>query len=371
MNTKNLFAPIKLGDLTLKNRIFMAPMTRTRVGVNDILYAIAVGYYSQRATAGLIISEATYITPGGKVRTSQPGIFTQEQIAAWRQVTDAVHAKGGVIFAQLSHSGRSAIPEFNGGLHPVAPSALKFDGGAHGGPGEPLVPKALAINEIKELLQAYRQAAVNAKAAGFDGVELHGGNAGLVEQFLHAVSNIRTDEYGGSVENRARFLLEAIDQLIAVFGPGRVGLRLSPHDRLSDQQDPDPLATTSFIAGEMSKRGIAYMNVLEPHNKFDDYIPYPEGSPEVLGAIRKLFTGVLIANGGYTLETGNKAVENNEADAIAYARLFLANPDLPYRFENNLPLNQPDKSTFYGNTELGYLDYPFFQTELQVSANEE
>jgi N-ethylmaleimide reductase len=343
----------------------MAPMTRTRIDNNDVVLPIAAEYYSQRASAGLIISEATYIAPGGKVRTSQPGIFTDEQIMAWKKVTDAVHAKNGVIFAQLSHSGRSAIPEYNGGLHPVAPSALPFHSGTHGSiagkPLGPLIPKALTLQEIKSLIQAYHQGAKNAKVAGFDGVELHAGNAGLVEQFLHEVSNSRADEYGGSLENRAKFLMEIIDELIAVYGKDRVGLRLSPHDRLSDQHDPDPLTTTTFIAKEMSRRGIAYINVLEPHNKFDDYIPYPQGNPETLPNIRALFNGVLIANGGYTLESGNNAVENNEADAIAYARLFLANPDLPYRFEHDLPLNQPNQNTFYGNGEEGYLDYSFFK----------
>jgi len=367
MSKKNLHSPIVLGDMTLKNRIFMSPMTRTRVDENDVIFPIAAAYYSQRATAGLIISEATYILPGGKVRASQPGIFTKEQIAAWKKVIDAVHAKNGVIFAQLSHSGRSSIPEYNGGLYPVGPSALSFDSGAHGGGAgqdEPLIPKELTLDEIDVLIRAYHKAARNAKEAGFDGVELHAGNAGLVEQFLHAVSNIRTDEYGGSLENRMRFLLDVIDRLIAVYGKERVGLRLSPHDRLSDQMDPDPITTTTFIAKEMNKRGIAYINLLEPHNKFDPYIPYPEGNPETLATVRQFFKGVLVANGGYTLETGNAAVENNEADAIAYGRLFLANPDLPYRFKHNLPLNTPAGSTFYGKTEKGYIDYPFHESAL-------
>lgn len=221
-------------------------------------------------------------------------------------------------------------------------------------------PKALTLREISDLIQAYRQAAENAKAAGFDRVELHSGNAGLVEQFLHEASNIRTDEYGGSVENRARFLTEVIDELIGVYGKGRVGLRLSSHDRLSDQYDPDPLATTAFIANEMNRRGIAYINVLEPRNKFDAFIHYPEGNQETLPDIRALFGGILIANGGYTLESGNELIEKNEADAITYARLFLANPDLPHRFMHDLPLNQPRQSTFYGNCEDGYTDYPFF-----------
>lgn len=357
-----LFSPILLGDLMLKNRIFMAPMTRTRVDASDVLLPIAAQYYSQRASAGLIISEATYITPGGKVRISQPGIFTDEQILAWKNVTDAVHAKDGVIFAQLSHSGRSAIPEYNKGLHPVAPSALSFNSGVHGSiaekPTEPITPKALSLQEIRELIKAYRQAAENARAAGFDGVELHSGNAGLVEQFLHEASNIRTDAYGGSVENRSKFLIEVIDELVNVYGSGRVGLRLSPHDRLSDQYDADPLATTAFIAKEMNRRGIAYINLLEPHNKFDAFIPYPEGNPETLHQIRSLFKGVLIANGGYNLQSGKKAIEKKAADAIAYARLFLANPDLPHRFMHNLPLNQPNPNTFYGNGEDGYTNYP-------------
>ncbi len=367
MDTKNLLSPIKLGDLNLRNRIFMAPMTRTRVDHDDVLLPFVSEYYSQRASAGLIISEATYIAPGGKVRISQPGIFTNKQIEAWKKVTDAVHKKGGVIFAQLSHSGRSAIPEYNQGLHPVAPSALTFDSGTHGSADgksdTALIPKALSLPEIGDLIEQFRQAAVNARAAGFDGVELHAGNAGLVEQFLHEVSNVRIDDYGGTIENRSKFLLQVIDALIGVFNKERVGLRLSPHDRLSDQHDPDPLATTTYVAREMNQRGIAYINVLEPHNKADAFIPYPEGNPETLANIRRLFKGVLIANGGYTLETGNKAVENRTADAIAYGRIFLANPDLPYRFKHNLPLNKPDMSTFYGYGEGGYLDYDVLETE--------
>ncbi|UOE50853.1 alkene reductase [Mucilaginibacter sp. SMC90] len=338
-------------------------MTRNRVDQNDVIMNIAATYYSQRADAGLIISEATYVTPGGKVRTSQPGIFNNEQIKAWKNVTDAVHEKGGVMFAQLSHSGRSAIPEYNGGLHPVAPSSIAFNSGSHGSisekSGAPVIPTALSVPEIRGLINAYRQAAENAKAAGFDGVELHAGNAGLVEQFLHAVSNIRTDEYGGSLERRAKFLLDVIDELIAVFGKSRVGLRLSPHDRLSDQYDADPIYTTTFIAREMDNRGIAYINVLEPYNKFDDYIPYPKDDPETLANIRAHFNGVLIANGGYHLSSGNIAIEDHLVDAIAFARLFLANPDLPYRFKHALPLNQPDPRTFYGNGAEGYLDYPY------------
>ncbi len=363
MSNPDLFSPVILGDLTLKNRIFMAPMTRTRVDENDVILPVAAGYYGQRAAAGLIISEATYIAPGGKVRASQPGIFTKVQIAAWKKVTDAVHEKGSVIFAQLSHSGRSAIPKFNGGLHPVAPSALSFNSGAHGSvvgkESEPLIPNALMLAEISQLIHAYGKAAENALLAGFDGVELHAGNAGLVEQFLDEVSNIRKDEYGGTLENRARFLLEAVDALIGVFGKGRVGLRLSPHDRMSDQYDPDPVATTSFIAREMNSRGIAYINLLEPHNKSDAFIPYPPNDPETIGHVRALFKGILVANGGYTLESGNHAVQNGQADAIAYGRSFLSNPDLPHRFQYGLTLNQPDFSTFYGRTETGYLDYPF------------
>ncbi len=365
MDTMDLWAPVKLGDLQLKNRIFMAPMTRTRVDENDVLLPIAAAYYRQRAGAGLIISEATYITPGGKLRASQPGIFTSAQIAAWKHVTDAVHDAGGLIFAQLAHSGRSAIPEYNNGLPPVAPSALQFDSGSHGSVAgkinDPQIPRALTIAEIKELLQAYRQAAQNAKDSGFDGVELHAGNAGLVEQFLHGASNIRTDEYGGPLENRARFLLEAIDELIGVFGANRVGLRLCPHDRLSGQYDPAPIATTTFIATAIAKRDIAYINLLEPYNKFDDYIPYPAGDPETLDNIRAIFKGLLVANGGYDKISGNEAIKNNKADAVAFARLFLANPDLPHRFKFDLPLNQPDRNTYYGHTEKGYLDYPSFK----------
>jgi N-ethylmaleimide reductase len=366
MEKKDLFSPLQLGDLRLKNRIFMAPMTRTRVDANDVLSPMAVTYYTQRAAAGLIISEAAYIAPGGKVRALQPGIFTQDQLEAWKKVTTAVHANNGHIFAQLAHSGRSAIPEYNGGVYPVAPSALAFDGGAHGTiegkEQQPLIPRECTPDDIKALVLKYRKAAENAQQAGFDGVELHACNAGLVEQFLHPVSNIRTDEYGGSLENRARFLLEVIDELIAVYSKERVGIKLSPHDRLSDQKDPDPVATTTYLAQELNRRGIAYIDLLEPLDKFDPFIPYPEGDPETLDIVRKHFKGMLIANGGYDKDSGNEAIATETVDAVAYSRLFLANPDLPYRLKHDLPLNEPDRNTFYGNTEKGYLDYPFWNT---------
>jgi N-ethylmaleimide reductase len=371
MKTKNLLSPINLGDLKLKNRVFMAPTTRTRVTGDSVISPMASTYYAQRASAGLIISEVINIARGGEVGALMPGIYTDEQINAWKNVTEAVHAKDGVIFAQVGHSGRVSLPDFNDGQTPIAPSAVEFVGAVYridGAMVQPPVPRALELNEIHGIIQLYKQAAVHAKTAGFDGIELHACNAGLAEQFLHPESNIRTDEYGGSLENRARFILEVIDTLITVFGNDRVGIRLSPHDRLSQQLDPNPLETSVYLANELSKKGIGYLHILEPVVKNDPFLPFPEENPVTIHAIRENYKGLIIVNGGYSKETSNDAIAGGVADAVSFGRAFIANPDLPYRLKYDLELNAADGATFYGLGEEGYIDYPFISELLTAEA---
>jgi N-ethylmaleimide reductase len=369
MKTENLFSPIKLGDLQLKNRIFMGATTRTRCVGDDksVISPMAISYYAQRASAGLLVTECINIAKGGEVGSIGPSIFTEEHIAAWKEVTDGVHAKGGVIFAQLSHFGRVSLPEFNEGITPIAPSAVAFVGQVYDHEGnmiQPPVPRALDIEGIKEVIGWFKRAALYSKAAGFDGIELHVCNGSLTEQFLHPTSNIREDEYGGSVENRARFTLETLDAFIEVFGKERVGIKVSPHNRLSQQHDPNPAETSEYLAKEIEKKGIAYINVLEPVIKDDPFLPFPEENPVTLNLFRDNYTGVLIVNGGYNKESGNQAIADNEGDAVSFSRAFISNPDLVYRLKHDLPLNEPDYNTFYGVSGKGYIDYPFVSEEV-------
>jgi len=357
----DMTSPIRVGDLELKNRIFMAPMTRARIVGQSVISPMAETYYAQRASAGLIVSESLIVSKGGENGPLMPGIYTNEQINAWKKVTDAVHAKKGIIFAQINHNGRVSLPEFNDGKTPVAPSVVAFNSAVVSNSGErtnPPLPRALDTEEVKEIVRLYKQAAVNSKAAGFDGIELHAANAGLAEQFLHPVSNIREDEYGGSLVNRSRFILEIIDEFIDVFGNDRVGIRLSPHDRLSEQYDPDPVKTVAYLSAEFEKRQIAYIHLLEPATRNDPFLLFPEENPATLGIMRGIYNGAIIVNGGYSRETGNVAVYNGEADAVSFGRLFIANPDLPKRFQDQLLLNHANPATFYGTGEDGYLNYP-------------
>ena len=359
---KNLLTPIKVGDLLLKNRIFMGATTRTRVVGDSVISPMTPTYYAQRASSGLLVTECINIARGGEVGSIVPSIYSQEQIDAWAKVTEAVHENDGVIFAQLSHFGRVSLPEFNDGIIPIAPSAVGFKGEVYSHEGtmiQPPIPRALETSEVRDVIQWFKQAAVHSKEAGFDGVELHACNGSITEQFLHPESNIRTDEYGGSLENRSRFILEIIDAFIDVYGKDRVGIKVSPHNRLSQQNDPTPDLTSIYLAQEFEKRGIAYVTLLEPIIKDDPFLPFPEENPVTLHLYRQHYSGVLIVNGGYTKESGDKSIAENESDAVSFSRLYISNPDLVYRLEKDLPFNEPDYDTFYGVEEKGYLNYPF------------
>jgi N-ethylmaleimide reductase len=352
---RNLFTPFQLGPYELRNRLVMAPMTRSRAGEGNAVATITAEYYAQRATAGLIVTEGTQISPQGVGYTHTPGIHTPEQVRAWRRVTDAVHAADGRIFAQLWHVGRASHPSFHGGALPVAPSAVGFEGQVltYEGMQPYVVPRALETDEIAGIVEDFGRAARNAYDAGFDGVELHGANGYLIDQFLRDGTNHRTDAYGGTIQNRVRFLVEATRAAVDVWGGDRVGVRLSPRNPNNGMSDSDPEATFSYAAYALNEFGLAYLHVLEP-------VAGPMAQPgrRVTPAIRAIFRGPLIVNGGYTAESGNEAVAGGQADLVAYGVPFLANPDLVRRLREGAPLNAPDRATFYGGDEHGYTDYP-------------
>lgn len=348
----SLFDPIQLGDLHLPNRIFMAPLTRLRGTPDHIPTPMMIEYYTQRASAGLIISEGTPVDPMGVGYANVPGIWSQEQVAAWKPVTAAVHNAGGRIFAQIWHVGRISDPEFLDGKLPVAPSAIAASGTVSLlRPQRPFgTPRALEISEIKDVVEAFRRGAQNAQSAGFDGVELHGANGYLLDQFLQNGANQRTDEYGGPIENRARLMLEAADAAISVFGPGRVGMHLAPRGDSHGISDSNLAATFSYVAGELGRRKIAFIAARE------------HVGPDSLGPhLKELFGGVFVANEAIDQETGQQLIDEGKADAVAFGKLFIANPDLPARFAKHAPLNRPEPNTFYAPGPHGYIDYPAFE----------
>jgi 2,4-dienoyl-CoA reductase-like NADH-dependent reductase (Old Yellow Enzyme family) len=346
-----LFDPLQVGDLHLPNRIVMAPLTRSRASAGRVPNALMQEYYVQRAGAGLILTEATAVTPMGVGYIDTPGIWSPEQVAGWKTITDAVHAAGGRIVCQLWHVGRLSHPDFLGGRSPVAPSALAVEGDIRTPSGHAPypVPHALETSEIAGVIEDYRLGARNAQSAGFDGVEIHGANGYLPDQFLRDGTNRRTDAYGGSVENRARFLLEVTDAAIGVWGPGRVGVHLSPrsmeHHSISDS---DPAATFGYAARALGERGIAFLFTRESVTGGIRY------SPE----IKQLFGGVLIANEEFTPQQAERVIETGEADAVSWGKLFIANPDLPTRLAQDGPFNTPNPATFYAPGATGYTDYP-------------
>ena len=350
-----LFAPYRLGDLDLSNRLVMSPMTRSRALEGNVPNPLAATYYAQRASAGLIVTEATQVSPQGVGYIRTPGIHSAEQVRGWRAITDAVHRAGSKIFAQLWHVGRVSHPDFHGGALPVAPSALPVEGEAFTTQGRTklVTPRALEIDELPGIVATFRAGAENAKAAGFDGVELHGANGYLLDQFLRDGSNRRTDAYGGSIENRARFPLEVVDAVTAVWGPQRVGYKVAPYFSGYSMSDSHPLETFSFIASELSKRGLLYLHVTEAVNA-----PATAGSQRATPILRGKFKGALIANGGYDVHTAQAAIARGEADLVAFGVPFLANPDLPVRYRSNAALNAPDQATFYAGEDKGYIDYP-------------
>lgn len=349
-----LLSSYTLGELKLANRMVMAPMTRSRAIEGNVPHPLAAEYYAQRASAGLIVTEGTQISPQGVGYIRTPGIHSADQIAGWKKITDAVHKAGGKIFAQLWHVGRISHPDFHGGALPVAPSAIAPKGTVFTaqGPKDMVTPRALELNDIPGIVEQFRKGAENAKAAGFDGVELHGANGYLLDQFTRDGSNKRTDAYGGAIENRARLPLEVTDTVVKVWGKERVGYRVSPKNPYNDMSDSDPVATFSYLASELSKRGIGYLHVVDPATP-------AEG--RVTPVLRKIFKGTYIVNGGFNAETGNAAIANGEADLVAFGVPFLANPDLPIRFARSAELNTADPATFYAGEEKGYSDYPALQ----------
>jgi N-ethylmaleimide reductase len=346
MSQRQLFTPVALGAFEIKNRIVLAPMTRSRATPDGIQTPLAVTYYRQRATGGLLITEATAVSKQGSGYPVIPGMWNADQAASWKSVTEAVHAEGGIIFMQLFHTGRIGHSSLYG-EQPVAPSAIRPEGQVMTAAFEMVdyeTPRALGTEEIPGIVEQFRHAAEQAKTAGFDGIEIHSANGYILDQFLKDGSNQRTDQYGGSVENRLRLLLEVVGAIVGVWGADRVGVRISPHSI----GDSDPKALAVAIAQALNPIGLAYLHVLDP----------VDGPNWLVPTIRQAYNGKLIANAGYTAELAERDLANGTADAIAFGVKFLANPDLAARIAENAPLNQPDQATFYGGDEKGYTDYP-------------
>ncbi|MDB5419608.1 MAG: alkene reductase [Phenylobacterium sp.] len=345
----SLFDPIRIGDLSLRNRILMAPLTRSRSGAVRTPGPLVAQYYAQRASAGLIISEATSVAPLGVGYADTPGIWSDEQVEGWKLTTEAVHAAGGLIFLQLWHVGRISDPSFLDGQPPVGPSAIAAKGDVSLlRPKRPYPePRTLSLVEIAEVVEAFRTGAENGKRAGFDGVELHGANGYLLDQFLQDGSNRRTDAYGGSIENRARLMLEAVDATISVFGAQRVGLHLAPRGDAHDMGDSDLAATFEYVARAMGERGLAFLMARE------------RLAADSLGPrLKAAFGGVYIVNEGFDADSAAAIVASGEADAVAFGKLFISNPDLPARLAAGAPLNPWIAETFYSPGPEGYVDYP-------------
>lgn len=353
----DLFSPFRLGSLELPNRIVMAPMTRNRAGPDNVPGPLAPTYYAQRASAGLIVTEATQVSPQGVGYPGTPGIHSDAQVAGWKRVTEAVHAAHGRIVAQLWHVGRISHPVLQpGGALPVAPSAIAPQGQAWTleGMKDFVTPHALSVAEIEGVVADFRRGAENARVAGFDGVEIHGANGYLIDQFLRDGSNRRDDAYGRSALNRTRFLLEVTEALVSVWGADHVGVRLSPTNPYNDVVDSNPAATFTTVVSELNRFGLAYLHVVEPGASD----PIAAGAVPDIRFFRKLWKSVLIANKGYDLERAQAVLRDGGADLVAFAALFIANPDLPERLRQGGPFNPPDRKTFYGGTAKGYTDYP-------------
>jgi N-ethylmaleimide reductase len=363
MQADPLFTPLKLGALDLKHRIVMAPMTRMRSAQpGNVPHALNAEYYEQRASeGGLLITEATDITPQAQGYRATPGLYTAEQIAGWRAVTEAVHAKGGFIFNQIWHVGRISHSSLQpDGALPVAPSAIRPSGDHTDASGQSVpfeTPRALEERELAGIVEDFVTAARNAREAGFDGVEVHGANGYLLDQFLRNGSNKRTDRYGGSIENRARLLLEVVDGVIAALGAQRVGVRLSPWNGFNDMSDSDGEALWDYVASELNGRGLAYLHVVEPRADFTTDLPLDANARDAAAHFKSIFNGPLISTGGYVAETARAAVADTRADAIAFGRPFISNPDLPERVRTGAIMNWHDRATFYGGDHRGYTDY--------------
>lgn len=348
-----LFQPLQAGAFTFPNRMIMAPLTRCRASEGRVPNALMAEYYVQRSSFGMILTEATSISPQGVGYPNTPGIWSREQVEGWKLVTSAVHEAGGQILLQLWHVGRISDPVYLDGELPVAPSAIAPAG--HVSLVRPLkdfvTPRALEISEIPGIVEDYRRAAENARAAGFDGVEIHGANGYLIDQFLQDSSNNRTDGYGGPIENRARFLLEVTDAVVSVWGADRVGVHLAPRGDAHDVGDSDLSSVFHYAARELGKRNIAFLCARESFEK-----------PALGPSLKQAFGGVYIANESFTADSAREAIRNGDADAVAFGKAAIANPDLVERFRTGAPLNEPDSSTFYGDGPVGYTDYPSLET---------
>ena len=357
-NVPDLFNPVEVGPLKLHNRVVMAPLTRSRAGPGNVPTQLNALYYAQRASAGLIIAEATQIAPEGQGYISTPGIHSREQIEGWKCVTKAVHVAGGHVVLQLWHVGRISHPSFQpGGALPVAPSAIRPKGQAFTAKGfEPIpTPRALETAEIPRIVAKYVQAAQNALAAGFDGVEVHAANGYLIDQFLRDQTNKRTDRYGGSIENRARFLLEVVEAVMAAVSAERTGVRISPQNGQNDISDSDPQRLFNYVAQQLSGKGLAYLHIIEGDT---GGVPVP---PFDYAKLKRLFGGIVIANNGFDKASASKAIAQGRADLTAFGKPFISNPDLVIRLLLDAPLAPANRETFYGGAEQGYTDYPILR----------
>ncbi|BCB27283.1 alkene reductase [Sulfurimicrobium lacus] len=349
-----LFTPLELGALTVPNRIFMAPLTRCRASGEHVPNDLMAQHYAQRASAGLVIAEATMAMEGNSAFWMEPGIYSAAQVAGWKSTTDAVHAAGGRIFLQIWHGGRACHPLLNRGVQPVAPSAIAITGDeVHTPEGmKPyVIPRELDDSELPAIVAGFRNAAENAKAAGFDGVEVHGANGYLLDEFLRDGSNKRAGPYGGAVENRARLMFEVIDAVSSIWGSDRVGLRISPLNSYNSMIDSDPIGLSSWLATRLNDFKLAYLHVMR-----SDFFQQQHG--DVMTPVRAHYKGVLIGNMGYTPDEATQAIAEGKVDAVAFGTSFLANPDLPARIKAGVPLNQPNPATFYTPGPEGYIDYP-------------
>ncbi len=365
MSVTKLFEPYKLGAITLPNRAVMAPLTRNRAVAGFVPNPLAVEYYAQRASAGLLITEASQVSQQGQGYQDTPGIYSKEQIAGWRKVTDEVHKRGGRIFIQLWHVGRISHTDLQpGNGAPVAPSAITaktktFVGGKF---TDVSAPRALELAEIPGIVDSFRKAAANAIEAGFDGVEIHGANGYLLDQFAKDGTNKRTDGYGGSIENRARLMLEVTEAVVKQIGAERTGIRISPVTPANDVSDSNPQPLFDYIVERLNALKLVYIHVIEGATGGPRDI-----APFDYKALRSRFKGAYIANNGYTLDLANKVLAADEADLIAFGKLFIANPDLVQRLKKGAPLNEPDKTTFYGGGAKGYTDYPALDQALDAA----
>ncbi len=348
----DLFSGVQLGDVQLANRAIMAPLTRSRA-VDHVPTDLMAEYYAQRANAGLIIAEATMVAEDASAFINEPGIYSQAQIEGWKKVTDAVHAKGGKIFLQLWHGGRASHPDLNEGKVPVAASAIAIQDEVHTLEGKKpyTVPRALETNEVASIVEAFKQGAINAKEAGFDGVEVHGANGYLLDNFLRDGSNQRDDQYGGSIENRARLLFDVIETVIDVWGAGKVGVRTSPLNGYNSMKDSDPVGLTRWLAENLNQYNLSYWHVMRA-----DFLG--EQQADVMTPARELYQGNLMGNMGYSKDEASSAIADTQLDVVAFGVPFLANPDLVERFKADAQLNEPKPESFYMGGAEGYTDYP-------------